>query len=110
MCSAAGIAEFNTNHSLCVTLATRLFKEGVDEQLIMAKTGHRSTDGVRSYQRVSKEQMKLISKVVQDGSLENKPKLESTTEDANKYMKLPMDKENVLIMLFHDCNIHMKLL
>ena len=32
MCSAAGISEYKTNHSLHVTLATRLFKEGVDEQ------------------------------------------------------------------------------
>ena len=105
MCSAAGIIGFKTNHSLRVTLATRLFKEGVDEQLIMAKTGHRSTDGVRSYKRVSKEQMELISNVVQGSSLEKKPKLESTTEDTNKYMKPPMDKENVPTMLFRDCNI-----
>ena len=49
MCSAAGMIGFKTNHSLHVTLATRPFKEGVDEQLIMAKIGHRSTDGVRSY-------------------------------------------------------------
>ena len=105
LCSAAGIIGFKTNHSLRVTLATWLFKEGVDEQLIMAKTGHRSTDGVRSYKRVSKEQMELISNVVQGGSLEKKPKLESTTEDANKYMKPLMDKENVPTMLFRDCNI-----
>ena len=71
----------------------------------MAKTGHRSTDGVRSYKRVSKEQLELISNVVQDGSLEKKLKLESTMEDANKYVKPPMDKENVPAMLFHDCNI-----
>ena len=102
MCSAAGIIGFKTNHSLCVTLATRLFQEGVDEQLIMAMTGHRSTDGVPSYKRVSKEQMELISNVVQGGSLEKKPKLESTAEDTNKYMKPPMDKGNVPTMLFRD--------
>ena len=100
MCSAAGIIGFKTNHSLLVTLATQLFQEGVDEQLIMAKTGHRSTDGVRSYKRVSKEQMELISNVVQGGSLEKKPKLQSTTEDANKHVKPPMDKENVLLCFF----------
>ncbi len=105
MCSAAGITGFKTNHSLRVTLATRLFKEGVDEQLIMAKTGHRSADCTHGYKRVSKEQMELISNVVQGGSLEKKSKLESTIEDANKYMKPPMDKENVPTMLFRDCNI-----
>ena len=92
MCSAAGISGYKTNHSLCDTLATRLFKEDVDEQLIMAKTGHRSTDGVRSYKQVSKEQLEWISNVVQGSSLEKKPKLVSTTEDANKFVKPPMDK------------------
>ncbi len=86
-------------------MATRLYKEGVDEQLITAKTGHRNTDGVRSYKQVSKEQMELISNVVHGGNLQKKPKLESTTEDANKYMKPPIDKEDVPTMLFRDCNI-----
>ena len=49
--------------------------------------------------------MELISNVVQGGSLENKPKLESTTEDAYKYVKPPIDKENVATMLLRDCNI-----
>ena len=66
----------------------------------MAKAGHRSIDVVRSYKRVSKEQMKLISNVVQGGSLEKKLKLESTTEDANKYVKSPIDKEMYLLCFF----------
>ena len=44
---------YKTNHSLCVTVATRLFRQGVDEQLIMLRTGHRSIDGVRAYKCVS---------------------------------------------------------
>ena len=32
-------------------------------------------------------------------------KPESTTEDANKYVKPPMDNENGPTMLFRDCNI-----
>ena len=35
LCEAAGIQGHKTNHSLRVTAATRLFHEGVDEQLIM---------------------------------------------------------------------------
>ena len=102
MCSAAGITGYKTNHSLRLTLAARLFKEGVDEQLIMTETGHRSTDGQRSHKRLSKEQLELISNVVQGGSLEKKPKLESTKEE---YVKPPMNKENGPTMLFRDCNI-----
>ena len=44
ICRAAGISGFKTNHSLRVTTATRLFQSGVDEQLIMARTGHRSIE------------------------------------------------------------------
>uniref|UniRef100_A0A1X7SSA0 Tyr recombinase domain-containing protein n=1 Tax=Amphimedon queenslandica TaxID=400682 RepID=A0A1X7SSA0_AMPQE len=46
-----------TNHSLCgMTAATRLFQAGVDEQLIMKRTGHRSTDGVQIYKHISDQQ------------------------------------------------------
>lgn len=46
MCNAAGISGYKTNHSLRATTATRLYQAGVDEQLIMERTGHRSLDGV----------------------------------------------------------------
>ena len=59
LCSEAGIPGYVTNHSLRVTTATRLFQNGVNEQLIMARTGHRSTDGIHAYKRISEEQKKL---------------------------------------------------
>ena len=36
---------------LCTTVATRLCDAGVDEQLIMKRTGHRSVAGVHSHKR-----------------------------------------------------------
>lgn len=54
-----------TNHSLRRTCATRLFQEGVDEQQIMAVTGHRSADGVRVYKEVSHTQQEEMSKIIQ---------------------------------------------
>ena len=53
---ASGVKGYKMNHSLCVTTATRLFQKHVDEQLIMARTGHRSIEGARTYKRVSEEQ------------------------------------------------------
>ena len=44
-CQKGGLPGFFTNHSLRATTATRLFHSGVDEQLIMTKTGHRSVEG-----------------------------------------------------------------
>jgi len=64
MCKAAGITGFRTNHSLCATTTTRLYRAGVDEQLIMERTGHRSLDGVRSYKQTSKEQLEVVSDIV----------------------------------------------
>ena len=64
LCEQAGIKGYKTNHSLRVTAATRLFQSGMDEQLIMERTGHRSTDGVRAYKRSSLQQQALVSRVL----------------------------------------------
>ena len=61
LCKEAGVSGFHTNHSLRATAATHLYHNQVDEQLIMAVTGHKSTDGVRSYKRTSTEQFRDIS-------------------------------------------------
>ena len=64
LCSAAGIQGFRTNHSLRATAATRLYQAGVDEQLIMETTGHRSLEGVRSYKRTSEDQKEVLSDIL----------------------------------------------
>ena len=56
ICKAAGIQGFKTNHSLRATAATRLYQAGIDEQIIMETTGHKSTDAVRSYKCTSTQQ------------------------------------------------------
>ena len=66
LCKTSGIPGFKTNHSLRVTAATRLFHSGVDEQLIMSRTGHRSVEGVRAYKRVSDNQKEQVSTVLND--------------------------------------------
>ncbi len=64
MCKRAGITGYKTNHSLRATTATRLFQAGVDEQLIMERTGHRSLDRVRNYKRTSQEQRETLSDIM----------------------------------------------
>ena len=68
MCESAGIEGFQTNHSLRASTATRLYQAGVDEQLIMERTGHRSIDGVRSYKRTSDEQRIVLSDIINNSS------------------------------------------
>ena len=46
LCNGIGLEGYYTNHSLRQTCATRLFREGVEEQQIMNITGHRSSKAV----------------------------------------------------------------
>ena len=62
ICKAAVITGFKTNHSLRVTTATRLFQKGVEEQLIMSRTGHRSVEGVQTYKRIGDDQQTFSMK------------------------------------------------
>ncbi len=56
VCQKAGTSGYKTNHCLRATTATRLYLNGVDEQLVMERTGHRSIEGIRSYERTSSDQ------------------------------------------------------
>ena len=53
-----------TIHCMRVTNATRLFQCGVEEQLIMTRTGHRSVSGVRTYKRVLDDQKETLSNIL----------------------------------------------
>ena len=64
MCKDTGIQGYKTNHSLQATAATRLYASGVDEQLVMERTGHHSTEGIRSYKRTSTVQQQGVSDIL----------------------------------------------
>ncbi len=60
---------YKTNHSLRATAASRLYHSGLDEQLIMERTGHRSIEGIRSYKRTSNQQQVTVSNVLNSAGL-----------------------------------------
>ena len=64
-----------TNHSLRVSCATRLYTAQVDEQLIMSRTSHSSTDGVRAYKRSSEKLKKLTSYILNSRGNDQCPNL-----------------------------------
>ena len=83
MCEQAGIPGFRTNHSLRATTATRLHQSGcVEEQEIMQRTGHRSTEAVRSYKRTSREQLEQVSDILNNDSNTKKLCYSSTMSQA----------------------------
>ena len=51
MCKEAGILGNFSNHSIRATAVTRMYESGLTEKMIMKRSGYRSTDGVRAYQR-----------------------------------------------------------
>ena len=61
MCQEAAIVGKYSNHSL---RATTMFQAGVSEKLIQQRTGHRSIEGLRRYERTSETQLVDISNVV----------------------------------------------
>lgn len=61
----AGIETNITSHSGKVSCATQLFRENVDEQLIMGRTGHRTTAALRLYKRKADEQDVELSRMLE---------------------------------------------
>ena len=62
----AGIKKVVTNHSLRASGTTELYRCGVPKKIIMERTGHKSVDGVRVYERTSVEQHLAVSKILTD--------------------------------------------
>ena len=64
LCRLAGIPGYKTNHSLRATATSRLYHHGIDKQLVMERTGHRSLEGVRAYKRTSNTQRETLSNIL----------------------------------------------
>ena len=125
LCKAAGITVYRTNHSLRATTATRLYQAGVDEQLIMERTGHHSVDAVRSYKRTSAEQLENIlalskkprcdySQPCSSRSVTAATPVEESTRTQNTHQQLAFHPDNLHHMFtFNSCsdvniNVHIQ--
>ena len=64
MCAEAGLSGKKTNHSLRVSGTSCLFEAGVPEKLIQQRTGHRTLESLRMYERVTDKQQLAVSKVL----------------------------------------------
>ena len=72
----AGISGYFTNHLLRVTAATRLYDARVDEDTVMQRSGHRSSQGVRMYKRQTEKLKELSSNVLKQVQDTKKMKLD----------------------------------
>ena len=62
-----------TNHSLRAYEATALFQAKVPEKLIQQRTGHRSLESLRQYERTSESQLVEVSNVMAGSSKDWNP-------------------------------------
>ena len=69
MCEEAGTSGKKTNHRLRVSGASSLFSAGVPERIIQQRTGHRSLEALRLYERVTDDQNYLFSNCISNLSL-----------------------------------------
>ena len=58
-----------TNHSLRATAITRLFNSGVEEKIIAETSGHKSTKALRVYEHTSEQQMKQVTRVINQSEM-----------------------------------------
>ena len=91
LCDSAGVLGYFTNHSLRASTATRLFEAGVDEQLIMLRTGHSTTSGVRSYKRIGEKLRTVTSSVLN----RQDPKRLKVCTEVDNTEPLVSPKENI---------------
>ena len=56
MCTEAGVSGNKTNHSLRAYAVTEMYNAGIPEKVIQDRSGHRSIDGLRKYEKISEQQ------------------------------------------------------
>ena len=122
MCNNAGISDGFTNHSLRAYGATTLFHAEVPEKLIQQRTGHRSVEALRHYERTSQSQLLDVSNIMSYGSKLPSNSALSTTKKQNSkatsksyecqpHMPMPSTKkpDNVTFVLnnctFSGCSV-----
>ena len=64
MCKQAGVLGNKTNHSLRAAGATQMYDSGVPEKLIQERTGHRSLEALRMYERTNMRQHQAVSNLL----------------------------------------------
>ena len=111
MCKNAGIKKENiSNHSLRASGTTQLFQSGVSEKVIKERTGHRSLEALRKYERTSDEQQVAVSEILtsQREILSNEEISISKKSDCNPPKRRPLSVVNQTpqpLVTMNDCKV-----
>ena len=89
------------------TAATWLFDAGVDEQLIMTRTGHRSVAGVRSYKRVT-DNLNMLTSCVLNEQVSPAKKLKEEHEVVESEKAMPVVRTHSPFLTLLDPRISLR--
>lgn len=81
MCKDAKVEGNFTNHSLRATGATLLFDAGVPELVVQKRTGHKSLDALRAYERITPRQEMQVAQILSDPPVASYTPPQEYTED-----------------------------
>ena len=104
-----------TNHSLRATSATQMYNSSVPEKIIQERTGHRSLEALRMYERINQQQHQVVSNVlstpVQSISYNHyieseRVKVSCTTSEAPQTTHVQYAAANYSFQNLHGCNIN----
>ena len=107
MCLEAGISGKYTNHSLRAYGVTSMFQAGVPEKLIQQRTGHRSLEGLRHYERTSESQLVDVSNILSRCDKSNPASLsvsKETTSCVNNTTSSSTSRASMPPIVLHGCN------
>ena len=93
MCDGGGVQGKKTNHSLQAYAATELFQAGVSKKVIQNRSGHRSLEGLRKYERISEQQK--WNRVLAPYAEKEQTSMEDSTPSTSQLS--PM-QQNVMLM------------
>lgn len=116
MCSLAGIEGRVTNHSMRATSVTQMYSTGVPEKVIQERTGHRSLEALRVYERTNTQQHQMVSNILSAPSENTQIQQTQTkhsimqTHSSHSVMSIepPSNQQSVHISLenLHGCTIN----
>lgn len=111
MCTEAQISGRKTNHSLRATGATELYTAGVPEKIIKERTGHRSTDGLRVYERTSQNQHRAVSQILSSKQRTSYiQEIENVSSTASSCItRTPLSSNCLPQMTFNNCSVNINI-
>ena len=97
-----------TNHSLRASGTSELFMKGVPEKIIQERTGHKSLDALRCYERTTSSQIEAVSNVLNAQSDDTSFSLEMRKHEKYTEMHTPkksLKRSQPPQYLFNNCKV-----